>query len=138
MNETALGLAEKFEGFSASPYLCPAGYWTNGFGNLCSKDTPKTTREEALVKLKSNLDRFERDVFRLCPVLLLESEKRQAAIIDFAFNLGSGRLQCSTLRRRINQRQWPEVRKELLKWVYGGGRVLPGLVLRRQAEAALI
>jgi lysozyme len=59
-----------------------------------------------------------------------------AAIVDFTFNLGAGRLQTSTLRRRINQMDWTGAALELRKWVHCGGRVLPGLVARRQAEIA--
>ena len=79
-----------------------------------------------------------RATLRYCPVLATEPEGRLAAIVDFTFNLGAGRLQASTLRRRVNQRDWPGVAKELRRWIYGGGRVLPGLVLRRTAEALLV
>ncbi len=75
---------------------------------------------------------------RYCPVLATESEGRLAAIVDFTFNLGAGRLQTSTLRRRINQRDWASAAPELRRWVYGGGKLLPGLVLRREAEALLL
>jgi len=71
---------------------------------------------------------------RYCPVLLTKDEKL-GAIADFCYNLGSGRLKTSTLRRRINQRDWHEVVYELKRWVRGGGRVLPGLVRRRNMEA---
>jgi lysozyme len=71
---------------------------------------------------------------RYCPVLATEPEGRLAAIVDFTFNLGAGRLQASTLRRRVNQLDWAGVAQELRRWVYGGGKVLPGLVLRREAE----
>ena len=74
---------------------------------------------------------------RYCPVLATEPEGRLAAIVDFTFNLGAGRLQTSTLRRRINQRDWFAAGQELRRWVYGGGRVLPGLVTRRDAEITL-
>jgi len=67
-----------------------------------------------------------------------DSIGRLAAIVDFTFNLGAGRLQTSTLRPRVNQRDWAAVARELQRWVYGGGKVLPGLVVRRQAEAALV
>ena len=77
-------------------------------------------------------------VLRYCPVLGTEPESRLAAIIDFTFNLGAGRLQASTLRRRVNQRDWPGAASELKRWVYGGGRVLPGLVVRREANAAML
>jgi lysozyme len=75
---------------------------------------------------------------RYCPVLATEPEWRLAAIVDFTFNLGAGRLQTSTLRRRINQRDWPSAGTELGRWVRGGGHVLPGLVVRRQAETAML
>ena len=71
-----------------------------------------------------------------CPVLAMEPDGRLAAIVDFTFNLGAGRLQASTLRRRVNLRDWPAAGQELRRWVYGGGRVLAGLVTRRQAEIA--
>lgn len=74
-------------------------------------------------------------IYRLhCPVLASEPEERLAAMVDFTFNLGAGRLQTSTLRRRINQRDWPSAAQELRRWVYGGGKVLPGLLVRREAE----
>lgn len=67
-----------------------------------------------------------------------EPEGRLTAIVDFAFNLGAGRLQTSTLRRRVNQREWVATVMELRRWVYGGGKVLPGLTIRRHAEIDLI
>ncbi len=75
---------------------------------------------------------------RYCLVLATEPEGRLATIVDFTFNLGAGRLQTSTLRRRINQRDWVAAGQELCRWVYGGGKVLPGLVARRQAEIFLL
>ena len=70
---------------------------------------------------------------RHCPVLATVREGRLAAIVDFTFNLGAGRLQAPTLRLRVNERDWVGTAQELRRWVYGGGRVLPGLVARRQA-----
>jgi lysozyme len=75
---------------------------------------------------------------RYCPVLATEPEGRLAAIVDFTFNLGAGRLQTSSLRRRVNQRDWTAAANELRRWVYGGGKALPGLVARREAEIALV
>lgn len=75
---------------------------------------------------------------RYCPVLASEPEERLAAIVDFTFNLGGGRLQTSTLRRRVNQRDWRAAATELQRWIYGGGKALPGLVARREAEALLL
>ncbi len=71
-------------------------------------------------------------------MLATEPEGRLAAIVDFTFNLGAGRLQTSTLRRRVNQRDWSAAASELRRWVDGGGKVLPGLAARREAEVALL
>jgi lysozyme len=91
--------------------------------------------EEAEEILATDLQVALKATLRYCPVLATEPEHRLAAIVDFTFNLGAGRLQMSTLRRRVNQQDWEGAKRELGKWVYGGGRVLPGLVLRRQAES---
>ena len=140
MNKVALGLEKYFEGYSLKPYRCPAGKLTGGHGHVfvAGEKVRDLPPDEAERVLASDQVKAESSVFRLCPGLLVESEAVQGAIIDFTFNLGGGRLQASTLRRRINQRNWPEVRKELNRWVYGGGKKLKGLILRRAAEAQLI
>lgn len=145
--QPAVDLAKRFEGFRrvpkndpgrAHPYLCPAGYWTIGYGHLCDPKHPPVTEEEADVYLAQDLVTALKATLRYCPVLVTESEGRLAAIVDFTFNLGAGRLQTSTLRRRVNQRDWIGAGQELRRWVCGGGKVLPGLVARRQAEAAIL
>lgn len=77
-------------------------------------------------------------VQRLCPGLKDWGSEATGAILDFAFNCGAGNLQASTLRKRINADDVEGARAELMKWVRGGGKVLPGLVKRRAAEAALL
>jgi lysozyme len=76
-------------------------------------------------------------VLRHCPILLTY-ERKCNAIVDFAYNLGIGRLQTSTLKRKINAGNWEEAKNNLLLWTKGGGRVLPGLVKRRTAECRLL
>ena len=146
--KTAIDLAKRFEGFerkvkrgieiTAIPYICPAGFWTIGYGHLCDPKHPPITEAEAEAYLASDLQTALAATLCYCPVLVTEPEGRLAAIVDFTFNLGAGRLQTSTLRRRINQREWSATERELRRWVYGGGQVLPGLVIRREAEAALM
>jgi lysozyme len=145
--QAAIDLAKRFEGFHrvpqddpgrAHPYVCPAGYWTIGFGHLCQADHRPITAAEAEAYLALDLVTALRATLRYCPVLATEAEGRLAAIVDFTFNLGAGRLQTSTLRRRINQRDWSSAGTELGRWVRGGGRVLPGLVIRRHAEAGML
>ena len=143
----AIELAKRFEGFHrvakadpgrVHPYICPAGYWTIGYGHLCDPRHPPITETDAEVYLALDLQTALAATLRYCPVLVTEPEGRLAAIVDFTFNLGAGRLQTSTLRRRMNQRDWIAARQELRRWVYGGGKVLHGLVSRREAEIELL
>lgn len=146
--QSAIELAKRFEGFekrvkrgteiAAVPYVCPAGFWTIGYGHLCAQDHPPITQDEAEAYLAQDLVKALSATLRYCPVLATEPEQRLAAIVDFTFNLGAGRLQTSTLRRRINQRDWTSAAQELQRWVYGCGKILPGLVNRRAAESAML
>ena len=145
--KAAVDLAKRFEGFHrvpkhdpgrAHPYVCPAGYWTIGYGHLCDPRHPPINEVEAEAYLAHDLQAALNATLRYCPVLATQPEERLAAIMDFTFNLGAGRLQVSTLRRRINQRDWIAAGQELRRWVYGGGKVLPGLVARREAEVDLL
>lgn len=122
----------------AGPYLCPAGYWTIGYGVLCQPARQPITLEEGERELDFLLPVYVGHAVRLSPLLAAESDGRLTAISDFIFNLGPGRYAASTLRRMVNAREWGRAREEILKWVWGGGRKLPGLVLRRQAEAELL
>ncbi|MCE2646976.1 MAG: lysozyme [Burkholderiaceae bacterium] len=145
--KAAVDLAKRFEGFHrvpksdpdrAHPYVCPAGFWTIGYGHLCVQTHPPISQAEGEAYLTRDLVTALDATLRFCPVLATQPEGRLAAIVDFTFNLGAGRLQTSTLRRRVNQQDWIAVGQELRRWVYGGGKVLPGLVTRREAEVALL
>ena len=145
--QAAIMLAKRFEGFHrvpknepgwAYPYVCPAGYWTIGWGHLCQPDHPPVSEAEAETYLAADLTNALAATLRYCPVLATEPEGRLAAIMDFTFNLGAGRLQTSTLRRQVNLRDWSGAMQELSRWVHGRGKVLPGLVVRRQTEVALL
>ncbi|MBI5923884.1 MAG: lysozyme [Betaproteobacteria bacterium] len=145
--QAAINLAKRFEGFHrvprndstrAYPYICPAGFWTIGYGHLCDQGHSPISVDEGENYLTQDLMIALKATLLYCPVLATEPEERLAAIVDFTFNLGAGRLQASTLRRRINQRDWCQARNEIRRWIYGGGKVLPGLVARRKAEANLL
>ncbi len=122
----------------AHPYVCPAGYWTIGYGRLCDPKHPPITKDVAERYLADDLTTALNATLRFCPVLATEPEERLAVIVDFTFNLGAGRLQASTPRRRVNQRDWAGAATEPRRCVFGGGRVLPGLVARRSSEALLL
>lgn len=149
--DLAAELCRRFEGFRTKPYLCPAGVPTVGYGSTYYGDGRKVTLQDAPISepearallVAELFHTYAPGVLRQCPGLLVlalaqDDWRKLNAVVDFAYNLGVGRLQTSTLRRKINAGDWSGAREELGKWVRGGGRVLPGLVARRKAEAALI
>ena len=146
--DIAAALCERFEGFKAKPYLCPAGIPTIGLGSTyypggirVTLADPEVTLTQARAMLMHELlFTFAPGVLRLCPGLLVLAASqgdwgKLNAVVDFAYNLGIGRLQTSTLRRKINSADWRGCVEELNKWVMGGGKKLPGLVFRRAAES---
>lgn len=144
--EIAAALCRRFEGFRAEPYLCPAGVPTIGYGATYYLNGTAVTLRDRPLSLEAADRLLVRQIetvylpaaLRQCPTLADEAPERLAAIVDWTFNLGEGRLRASTLRQRIETGDWNAVPAELRKWVRGGGRVLPGLVARREAEAALV
>ena len=141
VTEAGLDLIKRFEGFSPKIYICPAGYPTIGYGHVVlaheqDQFAGGVTQAEATELLRKDVRIAERAVLRLISVPLTDGQFD--ALISFTFNLGAGRLQTSTLRRRVNQRDWAAATTELRRWVYGGGRVLPGLAARREAEVILL
>lgn len=142
--DLAAGLCRHFEGFRARPYLCPAGVWTVGYGSTRHADgrpvrpsDPPVSLDAAERLLRLTLARdYLPAVLQLCPGA--DTPGRVAALLDFAYNCGTGNLKASTLRRKVNAEDWDAVPAELRKWTRGGGRVLPGLVRRREAEVALL
>ena len=120
--EIAAALCRKFEGFSAKPYLCPAGYWTIGFGTVfkpdgtqVTKDDPPITKELAEEWLQHELrHNYLAGVLHASPNLARHPEVL-GAITDFAYNLGVARYRASTLKRRINEEDWDGAKIELGK-----------------------
>ena len=142
--EALKGLCIRFEGVRLEPYLCPAGVPTIAVGATRYADgTPvrlsdaPITRETAMELLTVDVERFVRAALKLSPILAAEPA-RLCAVADFCFNLGTGRYKASTLKRKVDAGEWQEAAEQLSKWVWGGGRKLPGLVARRAAEAQLM
>jgi lysozyme len=143
--DLATALCKQFEGFKSKPYLCPAGVPTIGYGSTYYADgrkvalsDPAMSEPDAAALLRAELAHtYLPGVLRNCPILATD-ERRCNAIVDFCYNLGIGRLQTSTLKRKINAQDWDAAQEQLMLWTKGGGRVLPGLEKRRKAECALL
>lgn len=136
-----LALIRKFEGLRLKPYRCPANVPTIGYGHTGPEvrmDMPPISEVDAEALLRRDADVFYRAAGKLSPLLWLEGDAKHSAIADFCFNLGTARYKASTLKRRIDAGDWHGATEELQKWVWGGGKKLPGLIARRAAEAALL
>ena len=134
-----------FEGFSPRLYNDPGGHCTIGYGHLvhrgrCNGNEPEDfkreiTREQGLDLLRRDTKVAERAVNQQVQVVL--TQYQFDALVSFVFNVGAGAFGGSTLLRRLNQGEYKAVPAELMRWVNSGGRPLPGLVRRRQAEGVL-
>lgn len=130
-----LATIREFEGLRLKAYRCPADVWTIGYGSTGKgvHEGLTITASQAEEWLKRDLARFEKRVNTLVTVPLTQNQFD--ALVSFDFNTGA--LGRSTLLRRLNRGEYDAVPAELQKWTRGGGKVLPGLVRRRAAEAAL-
>lgn len=141
----ALKIIREFEGCKLDAYKCPAGVWTIGWGTTRLMDAPvrggdkisQALADELLQNEVENL--FGPGVLHLLPLAKTWKPEQVAAIVSFAYNLGLGALEESTLRKRLLAGEEPckVVREELPRWVHAGEAVLAGLERRRAAEVAL-
>ena len=127
-------LIKSVEGYSDVAYLCPSGTLTLAYGHTKGVYKGQTcTEEQAEAWLRSDLEDAEN------VVNAMGVELRQCqfyALVSFVFNLGGQNFSTSTLRRKvIANPDNPSIRDEFEKWIYAGGRIMPGLVSRREREA---
>lgn len=114
--------------------------WTIGWGSTGKDIAPGTvwSREAAEARLKHDVARFATAVAKLSPTLLLEPNRRFAAIISFSYNCGLGNYRISTLKKRVDAGDWIGAQEQIVRWNKAAGRVLPGLTRRRKVEALML
>jgi lysozyme len=153
VSDKAIKMIKHHEGVRQRPYRCPAKLWTIGVGHVLyprqgalkvddrdsvpleERDNRTFSMEEVDGILRDDLNRFERGVERYCPVKLTQGQFD--ALVSFSFNVGLGTLQRSTLRQKVLRGDMEGAAEEFLKYTIGGGKVLKGLVNRRNDERAL-
>ncbi len=141
MTEDGLLLIKQFEGFRAKAYRDPVGIWTIGYGHTSMAGAPEVvsglviSKAEAEDILARDVDAFARGVQALLRVDV--SDGQFSALVSFAYNVGLGGLKKSSVLTAVNGRDFAAVPRRLQLWTKAGGQVLPGLVRRRAAEAAL-
>lgn len=153
VSDAVIKMIKHHEGVKTRPYQCPALLWTVGVGHVIDPRHARVplaerkalpipegwdrtlSMEEVDNILKADLARFEAGVLRLCPSGA--SQGQFDALVSFAFNVGLGNLQNSTLRMKHNRKDFEGAADEFLKWNKAGGKVLRGLDIRRKDERAL-
>ena len=141
----ALKIIKEWEGLRLDAYRCPAGVPTIGFGATRMIDKPvrmgdKITKEFAEELLENQVvNLFAPGLFALLPLAKKWRPEQQAALVSWAFNIGLGAVEDSTLRKRLLAGEDPAkvVAEELPRWNKGENGVLEGLKRRRAAEVAL-
>ena len=162
ISEKGEHLMHFFEGYRNKPYRCSAAIWTVGWGHamyadqlslpnvrkegytglirsdyqLKEGDARVWSKDELVDLFKVDINSFERGVLRLAPGLVGHQGKFDACVA-FSFNVGLGNFQRSTIRMKINREEWDEAAEAFMAWTKAGGKVLNGLVKRRQAEKDL-
>jgi lysozyme len=154
VSAAAIQMIKHHEGVRTKPYRCPALLWTVGVGHVIDPSHTAVKYEERKSLpipagwdrvlsmgevdsiLAQDLGRFERGVLRLCPAAI-DRQGVFDSLVSFSFNVGLGNLQRSGLRMKTNRGDFDEAADEFLKWTKAAGRVLPGLVKRRNDERAM-
>lgn len=137
-----LQIIKEFESLKLKPYLCPAGIPTIGYGSTYYEDGTKVTlndlpiTEQRADELLANIsDKFSIQVSKLLKVEL--NQNQFDALVSFSFNIGIGNLTTSTILKKINEKDFENTSLEFAKWNKSGGKVLNGLITRREKERQL-
>ena len=136
ISQEGLSLIKKFEGCKLEAYKCAAGVWTIGYGSTNDvKEGMEISQERADMLLLEDVEVFEEAVNKLVEVPL--EQNQFDALVSWTFNLGSTNLKNSTLLKVLNNKDYDGVPAQIKRWNKAGGKVLQGLIRRREAEALL-
>lgn len=143
ISKGCINLVKSFEGYhrklpngDCTTYYCPAGVLTIGFGTTTGiKEGDVWTPGQAVDALKRDLEAFAEQVAALVKVEV--NQNQFDSLVSFAYNVGASALGKSTLLKKINKGDFEGAAAQFKNWTRGGGKVLPGLVRRRAAEAEL-
>jgi lysozyme len=131
-----LSLIKKFEGCELKAYRCAANVLTIGYGTIKNvTEGMEITQEEAETLLQEEMHEYEGYINDMVKVPL--EQHQFDAMVSWVFNLGSGNLSSSTLLKKLNNSEYDEVPAQIRRWNKAGGKVLDGLIRRREAEAKM-
>lgn len=136
-SQNCIDLIKRFEGCQLKPYKCPAGVWTIGYGSTkgITENTPAITQEQADRLLAKDMQWAVNAVNQKVNVDLTQNEFD--SLVSFVFNIGAAAFVGSTLYKKLRMEDYYGAAEEFPKWCHAGGKVLQGLVTRREAEKEL-
>lgn len=143
INQAALHLIKTSEGFRSSPYKDANGLPTIGYGNRFYEDaTPVSMDDPEIDEVRGEellADMLNSD---FCPrieklLIVPVTDNQFGALTCLAYNIGMGNFKNSTVLKCTNCRHWSDAAQSFALWNKARGIVLPGLITRRAAEAAL-
>jgi len=136
ISQEGIALIKKFEGCELEAYKCAAGVWTIGYGSTKGvKESDSISQEDADKLLMDELKEYESYVNDFVEVDL--EQNQFDALVSWVFNLGPANLKASTLLKVLNSKDYEGVPAQIKRWNKAGGKVLQGLVRRREAESLL-
>lgn len=135
-SQNGIEFIKRHEELRLKAYRCPAGVWTIGYGSTGGiRPGDVITEAQAEKLLKQDLKTAEDEINKY---LLPLKQHQFDAVASFVFNVGIGSFRRSTLLKRLKMDvNHPDIVNQFNRWVYGGGKMLPGLVRRRKEEANL-
>lgn len=142
INQAGIDLIKQFEGFRAKPYQCSANVWTIGYGSTRTPDGKPVTKDHRPIS-KAEADVWLHDTLasmagELEPHITLGLNDNQfSALMSLAYNIGVTALSRSQTLKRLNEGDFDQMRTEWREWRKADGKVLQGLVKRREAEIKL-
>lgn len=133
-SRAGIDLIKQFESFLSEPYLCPGGVWTIGYGHTkgVTKGSKPITPTDAEEILRQDIAEFEDAVTDALVVPVTQGQFD--ALVAFSFNVGAGAFRKSTLLKKLNAGDAVGAAAEFLRWNKAKGRIMRGLVKRREAE----
>ena len=136
ISDEGLSLIKHFEGCELKAYRCAANVLTIGYGSTKGvTEDMEITQEEAESLLQEEMHEYEGYINDMVKVPL--EQHQFDAMVSWVFNLGSGNLSSSTLLKKLNNSEYDEVPAQIRRWNKAGGKVLDGLIRRREAEAKM-
>jgi len=136
ISQEGLSLIKKFEGCELEAYKCAAGVLTIGYGSTKGiKEGDTITQEEADKLLLHEMEEYEGYINDAVTVDLKQNQFD--ALVSWVFNLGPANLKTSTMLKVLNNKEYDDVPAQIKRWNKAGGKVLQGLIRRREAEALL-